>query len=209
MPSSAPVLLVQGRRLFQTMPRLQPPTGDAAGTTGEGRPLRLLVVGDSAAAGYGAETLGDALPGQLARRLAGTGRRVAWSMFARFGSTAARTRAFVAKQEPVDTDLVVISLGLNDLIGGARQADWLADMRALVADLRAVRRADGRGVRPAARRRLPGAAAADALGDGPAARPLGRRAPHLGGFRTQRRLRPDRLHRRRAVPGRPRSPSAS
>lgn len=133
----APVLLVQGRRMFQTMPGLQPPAGEPTGTVGEGAPLRLLVVGDSAAAGFGAETLDAALPGRLAAHLAARGRRVTWSMFARFGSTAARTLAFVRKQEAFDVDLVVVSLGLNDLIGGVSQADWLADMRALTAELHA------------------------------------------------------------------------
>lgn len=133
----APVLLVQGRRMFKTMPRLRPPDGAPTGTVGDGPPLRLLVVGDSAAAGYGAETLDAALPGQLAGRLAGlgTGRRVTWSMFARFGSTAARTRAFVRKQNAFDVDLAVLSIGINDLIGGASMDAWMADVQALTADL--------------------------------------------------------------------------
>ena len=133
----APVLLVQGRRMFRTMPRLRPPTGDATGAAGEGAPLRLLVVGDSAAAGYGADTLDQALPGRLAGGFAARGRRVTWSMFARFGSTAAKTRAFIAKQEPFDVDLVVLSLGINDVIGGASQAAFLRDVQGLTADLHA------------------------------------------------------------------------
>ena len=133
----APVLLVQGRRMFRTMPRLPPPSGDPTGTVGEGPPLRLLVVGDSAAAGFGAETLDEALPGRLAARLAARGRRVTWSLFARFGSTAARTLAYVRKQDAFDVDLAVVSLGLNDLIAGVSQAAWLADMEALAGELRA------------------------------------------------------------------------
>nr|MDQ2698079.1 SGNH/GDSL hydrolase family protein [Actinomycetota bacterium] len=66
----APVVFRQGRRLRRDTPRLpdaaQPWTGSVAGE----RPVRVLVFGDSTAAGVGAETQDAALPGNLARVLA-------------------------------------------------------------------------------------------------------------------------------------------
>ena len=65
----APVLLVQGKRLRRETPKLPdaalPWSGSVPGPT----PLRLLVLGDSTAAGVGADTQDEALPGNLAREL--------------------------------------------------------------------------------------------------------------------------------------------
>ena len=57
-------------------------------------------------------------------------------MFTRFGSTTAKTAAFAAKQDPVEVDLAVVSVGLNDVIAGVGLGDWLADYRVLVGVLR-------------------------------------------------------------------------
>ena len=130
----APVLLVQGKRMFARMPRLDAPADLAPGPRGDGSPIHLLVVGDSSAAGYGADRQEDALLGQLVARLAAS-HTVTWTHFARFGSTVPKTAAFVAKQPPVDVDLAVVSVGLNDVIAGADLGLWLDGYRALVADL--------------------------------------------------------------------------
>ncbi len=131
----APVLLIQGRRMFARMPRLATPTALPRGPRGDGPSLHLLVAGDSSAAGYGVERQQDALLGQLVDRLAES-RTVTWTHFARFGSTIPKTAAFVAKQVPRPVDLAVVSVGLNDLIAGAPLPGWLDGYRALVADLR-------------------------------------------------------------------------
>ena len=65
----APVLLVQGRRMFARMPKLPLPTDLEPGPRGDGPPLSLLVVGDSSAAGIGVGRQEDALLGQLVERL--------------------------------------------------------------------------------------------------------------------------------------------
>src|SRR5918998_1273279 len=57
----APLLVAQGRRVRRTTPRLPEAPGDREGVTGAGPALRLLVVGDSAAAGAGARDARGAL----------------------------------------------------------------------------------------------------------------------------------------------------
>jgi lysophospholipase L1-like esterase len=131
----APVLLVQGKRMFQSMPRLTPPTGDSTGTRGDGPPLRLLVTGDSAAAGFGAETQDEALLGRIVDRLAETN-TVTWSLAARFGSTTPKTLAYLRKREAEPFDVAVISLGLNDVVAGTSLREWLAAYQDLAAVLR-------------------------------------------------------------------------
>ena len=48
-----PVLFVQGTKVRKNTPRLLEASGDREGTVGKGRPLSLLILGDSAAAGVG------------------------------------------------------------------------------------------------------------------------------------------------------------
>lgn len=103
------------------------------GGTG-GPPLRLVLLGDSAVDGYGL-TSGDALPRQLASRLAArTDRPVQVRSVARSG---ARTRDVVAEQLPLlraagDADLVVVGVGVNDAIRATRAGEVAAGTEALV-----------------------------------------------------------------------------
>ncbi|WP_412069711.1 SGNH/GDSL hydrolase family protein [Rubrivirga sp. IMCC43871] len=127
----APVLLVQGKRMFARMPRLAPPAPLADGPCGDGPGLSLLLVGDSSAAGYGADRQENALLGQLVERLAAR-HRVAWQHHARFGSTIPKTTAWLAKQPAHPVDLAVVAVGLNDVIAGAGLAEWTAGYDRLV-----------------------------------------------------------------------------
>lgn len=131
----APLLLVQGRRLFNTMPRLPEAAGAREGARGDGPPLRLLVVGDSSAAGVGVATQDDALLGQIVNRLA-TNYRVTFRLIARHGSTVSRTLAHLRKTEPEPFDVAVVSIGANDVTAGRDPGPWLKDYQTLVALLR-------------------------------------------------------------------------
>lgn len=92
---------------------------------GPGDPVRLLVLGDSAARGYGLTDPASAFPQQLARRLAGAvGRRVAVTSLATDGH---RTAEVLAEQVPlaraVRPDVVVVSVGVNDAIRRTPRGD--------------------------------------------------------------------------------------
>jgi lysophospholipase L1-like esterase len=144
-----PLLYVQGRRLRRVMPRLPEPPGarvgglpddipgaDAAGgaVLPSQRPLRLLVLGDSAAAGVGATSQDAALLGQLVAALAPAG-PVAWRLVARTGATAAGTRRHLGSRPPEACDVAVVSLGLNDVVAGRGTTAVLADLEAIVDTL--------------------------------------------------------------------------
>ena len=87
----APVLLAQGSLTRSRTPVLPEPPGDRTGSRGTGRPLRLLIAGDSAAAGVGAAHQDEALLGQLLARLVPSW-HVSWRLAARTGATTASTR---------------------------------------------------------------------------------------------------------------------
>ena len=66
-----PLLIAQANRLRRTALDLPEPHGPRSGKVGRGDPvLRLLVAGDSSAAGVGARTQREALALPLAERLA-------------------------------------------------------------------------------------------------------------------------------------------
>ena len=131
----APLLLAQARRLFKTMPRLPEATGDRQGTAGDGPSLRLLVVGDSSAAGVGVDTQDQALLGRTVARLA-EGHRVTYRLEARNGATLGRTLRHLKRLDPAPFDVAVTSVGANDVTAGTDLDSWLGGYRDLVAELR-------------------------------------------------------------------------
>lgn len=131
--------VLQVARLRRSAPRHRVAL-DHAATVGpvDGPPRSLLVLGDSAADGYGIADPEHALPFQVAAALAATGARVTVRSLATAG---ARTDDVLALQVPrlADTppDVVVIGVGVNDALGrvpAARVRRRTAALLAAVAD---------------------------------------------------------------------------
>lgn len=119
----APVLLVQGLLTRWRTPRLPEPDGDRCGRLGNGPPLRLLILGDSAAAGVGVTHQDLALSGQLPRYLS-TNFAVEWQLEA---ATGAKTEHSIKRlqEKPTEAfDVVVVSLGVNDVTGRSRRRQF-------------------------------------------------------------------------------------
>lgn len=132
----APVLLAQGRWVRSAAPVLPEPPGDRQGETGSGQRLRLLIVGDSAAAGVGASHQDEALLGQTVSRLA-PHFHVAWDLQAESGDTTALTLEKLDAFDAADYDVAVTSLGVNDVIAMTTRRDWRqrqARLRRLLRD---------------------------------------------------------------------------
>ncbi len=113
---------------------------DAVVGSGLGEPLRVVVIGDSAADGFGIEDADFAFPRLFARGLAtATGRRVQVRSYAVSG---ARTADLVTNQVPMLSvmrpDVVVASCGVNDMIHRTPLRRLAADTTEL---LRAIREA--------------------------------------------------------------------
>jgi lysophospholipase L1-like esterase len=143
----APLLILQGRRVRRDTPKLPEADGERAGTLGasrRGRPLRLLIVGDSSAAGVGVGTLQQALTGQLLLRLdAALKGPLHWRLVARSGATTAEVLALLAGSpagssagSPAERfDVAVVAAGVNDVTALRTAARWLADVEALTDHL--------------------------------------------------------------------------
>lgn len=112
-----PVVLAQGLAVRRKAGRLAPPEGPREGVAGAGTPaIRLLVLGDSSAAGVGAETHDQSLAPQLAGILSErTGQAVHWRIAGFSSATSGEIRDHVVKHLPRDAYThIVLSIGTND-----------------------------------------------------------------------------------------------
>lgn len=136
-----PVLLAQARWLRATALRLPEAAGPRSGVEGEGGmpgpPLRILIVGDSSAAGVGVEEQAHALAQPLARLLSAvTRRRVAWQLIAKSGVNAREALALLMRSEVAPADYLVTALGTNDVTSQSKPDSFLRDYMALAEHLR-------------------------------------------------------------------------
>jgi lysophospholipase L1-like esterase len=137
----APLLLWQARQVRRNALRLPEAEGPREGVAGTGKVrLRVLIVGDSSAAGVGAPNQSQALAGRLSEALSQRlGGSVAWQLIARSGDTTRVSTGALRKLSLHPADVMVTALGLNDMLAQMGPKDWLARLDRL--DRAAVRRA--------------------------------------------------------------------
>lgn len=150
----APVIAWQGRRVRRNTLRLPEPAGKRDSVPESGpNDYRVLIVGDSAAAGVGVAHQSQALLGQLVERLnRNTGQPdhkppVAYRLMANTGDALAdvlaRQLSSAAPVHPSNSlgdqaspaaerfDLVLVSVGVNDVTGFTSLAQWQRGLLAL------------------------------------------------------------------------------
>jgi lysophospholipase L1-like esterase len=130
-----PVILIQGLTVRARVPKLPEPPGERQGRRGSGPPLSLLIIGDSAAAGVGAEHQDEALLGRLVSKLS-PHYEISWDLQARTGDTTAGALARLDAMPPRHFDVVVTSLGVNDVTRMVYLGDWLRQQKQLRSVLR-------------------------------------------------------------------------
>ncbi|MCP1418272.1 lysophospholipase L1-like esterase [Pseudomonas laurylsulfativorans] len=127
-----PVLLAQGLYTRRMTPKLPEAEGERQGKAGSGEVLRLLIVGDSAAAGVGALTQDEALSGRLVERLADD-YQVSWKLWARSGLDSQGLLELLEQHTPEPFDVALLSIGVNDVTSSLTLDQWLARQRRLMA----------------------------------------------------------------------------
>jgi len=130
---SAPVWAAQGMWLALSATRLPEAPGPREGRVGAGR-FRLLILGDSSAAGVGADRQERALAGRLVAALADL--EPDWRLVARTGATTGAALAMARALPPGRLDAAVLALGVNDVTRPGSRGRWLARQEALLALLR-------------------------------------------------------------------------
>lgn len=109
-----PALVIQGSRVKKNTIKLPEPAGERTGTIGQGKPLSILIVGDSAAAGVGVEQQHDALSGAILKQLH-TDYEVHWYLQAKTGDTTSKVTRALSNVPEQHFDVVVTSVGVNDV----------------------------------------------------------------------------------------------
>jgi lysophospholipase L1-like esterase len=134
----SPLLVAQGLLTRARLPRLPEAEGPRSGQVGRGPGLRLLVAGDSSAAGVGVALQQQALAAPLAALLAESRRvRVHWSLLAQTGLSTAQMLELLRRQpQPPLADLAVVVTGVNDVTGQVPSQRALAAREALANWLR-------------------------------------------------------------------------
>lgn len=134
-----PLLLAQGARLRRTALRLLEPDGPRSGIVGEGptKPLRLLFVGDSSAAGVGVDHQQQAWAMPTATLVSqALQRTVHWQLVAKSGMATREAIALVESQAIEPADIAIYALGVNDVTGQRDARAFVIDYAALLRSVK-------------------------------------------------------------------------
>jgi lysophospholipase L1-like esterase len=132
-----PVSAVQGLWLRKTATRLPEASGDRTGVCGQGTPIYLLAMGDSIIVGVGTGTTDRSLPVQFAQALAEIQRgSVQWRLEGKNGADISHLRQRINRlDQNQKADLILISIGVNNVTGLSSTREWRSQFKALVAEL--------------------------------------------------------------------------
>lgn len=137
-PLLMPLVMLQKRQAGSNMKLLPEASGPTCGVAGEQTrtPFRLVVVGESTAAGCGVASHEQGFAASLAQELAwSSGRFVAWKVMGQHGATARRIRYKLLPQMDASFDRAVVLAGANDVLAGRTPEQWREDLAAIVEEL--------------------------------------------------------------------------
>ena len=133
----APLLVWQGKQTRRTTPRLPEAGGEPHGQYGDGEPaLRLLVIGESTAAGVGVAHHQDGLASQLARQLQQQSRHtIGWHSHGINGIRLSGLLDHLKTAELPAVDATLLSMGVNDTTGLTSRRRYREQLRILAGGL--------------------------------------------------------------------------
>jgi lysophospholipase L1-like esterase len=114
----APLLVAQALATRRRAPVLPEAEGAREGAVGalDAPTLRVLVAGDSSAAGVGVARQEQAVVGHFVQALQrATGRRIEWALRARTGLTTRGVHDLLRAGDPFSADVAVVITGVNDV----------------------------------------------------------------------------------------------
>ena len=126
-----PVLVPQALWVASRAIRLPEAAGPREGTHGTDPTCRVLIIGDSSAAGVGVETQSDALSGRLVHHLS-TQVDLSWSLVAKSGWTSRQLCQALAQLPAAPVDLAVVAVGVNDVKNGVHITKWRKNYLAIL-----------------------------------------------------------------------------
>jgi len=114
----SPLLFAQAREARRRAPPLPEALGPREGQLGSGgTALRLLIAGDSSAAGVGVMHQDEAFAGHFTRALhKRSGRPLRWRLRAKSGLTTREVHRLLQADPPPAADIAIVLSGVNDVI---------------------------------------------------------------------------------------------
>ena len=138
-----PLSALQGLWLRRSATRLPEAAGERNGECGQGMTLKLLAMGDSIIAGVGTGRMERSLPVQFAQAIAETrGCCVQWRVDGSNGADIAELRQKIVQLAPGQfdqtskADVILISIGVNDVTGLSSTRRWRLQINALMAEMK-------------------------------------------------------------------------
>ena len=115
----SPLLIAQAMSTRRRAPVLPEPRGPREGQLGSGAgAVKILIAGDSSAAGVGVATQDHAFAGHFTRTLhRRSGRTVRWRLRAKSGLTTRQVLELLRADPPPVADIAIVLTGVNDVIG--------------------------------------------------------------------------------------------
>jgi lysophospholipase L1-like esterase len=130
-----PIFWLQGKHVRRVTPRMPEAAGSREGVSGYGPVCRLLVAGDSGAAGVGVATQDEALCGQLVHLLS-QHHTVEWCVLAVNGLDSPGLVKLLEEAPMSRFDVVILSMGANDvtcLCTPQRWVQWQTQLAEIIA----------------------------------------------------------------------------
>lgn len=135
-----PILMGQALYVRSNITQLPEPQGARSGTCGSGPHLRMLVLGDSSAAGLGVNTQTEALLGRIIHALSPQF-TLTFDLVAVTGARTGDALGWMSSLPADRYDVVVTALGVNDVTKGTSLRRFLALQTKLIERLQAERQA--------------------------------------------------------------------
>lgn len=129
-----PSLIIQGNAVKKNTLRLPEPDGNRHGIIGTGKPLSILILGDSAAAGVGVETQKDALLGAVLNQLKNQ-YEISYRLEAKTGHTTGEIIKTVKNMSLRHFDVVITFVGVNDITKLTPPKNWIKKQQKLYAEI--------------------------------------------------------------------------
>lgn len=123
-----PLLLWQGKKVRRNTPKLPEAQGPRHGSLvksacSQREQLKILIIGDSSAAGVGADTQENALSGQLVKLLS-TSYDIEWALHAKTGAKTDDGLEWITSLPAERIDYVISVFGVNDVTSGKTLSNW-------------------------------------------------------------------------------------
>jgi len=127
----APIFILQGRYVRKVTPKLPEAAGNREHLI-DTNAKRLLILGDSAAAGVGVKHQKQALSGRLASQLSAT-EQLNWQLLATSGHTSQDLINQIKTMPTTHFDIAVISIGVNDVTKRTSTKRWQANIETIIS----------------------------------------------------------------------------